>query len=118
MAAFKVNLAVDQGATFRKRFVWKTGEPATPVDLTGYTARMQVRESIEAADVLVELTTENSGIALGTTNGQIDLYISAADTAEYTWTGGVYDIELIAPSGDVLRKIKGSVSVSPEVTRV
>lgn len=117
MAAFKVKLNIEQGATFRKRFTWKTGSPAVAVNLTGYTARMQIRETIDSATVLASLTTENGGIALGGAAGTIDLYISAVDTAAYTWVTGVYDIELIAPSGDVIRRVAGSVSVSPEVTR-
>lgn len=118
MAAFKANLAIDQGATFRKRFTWKSGTPAVPVNLTGYTARMQIRAELESAAILAELTTENGGIALGGVTGTIDLYLSHTDTTAYAWDSGVYDIELIAPNGDVLRRIKGSVSVSKEVTRV
>lgn len=118
MAASKLKLEINQGATFRQRLTWMTGTPATPVDLTGYTARMQVREEIAAAAVLVELTTENDGITLGGATGTVDLYISAVATAAFAWESGVYDIEMVAPNGDVKRLVAGSVAVSPEVTRV
>lgn len=115
----KVSLSINQGATYRKTFTYKAGPENAPVavDLTGYTARMQLRESQESADVLVELNTENGGIALGGIAGTIALYLSAAATAAFTWTGAVYDLELIAPNGDVLRKLEGAVTVRPEVTR-
>lgn len=113
----KVKLFIDQGATFRKRLVWSTGTPAVPVDLTGYTARMQIRADIASPTVLHELTTENGGITLGGATGQIDLYISAAATAAFAWQAGVYDLELVAPNGDVTRLIEGTVQVSREVTR-
>jgi hypothetical protein len=113
----KVKLTIDQGSTFRKKLIWKAGTPAVPVDLTGYTARMQIREKLDATAVLKELTTANGGITLGTTNGEINLYISAVDTTAFTWSAGVYDLEMIAPGGDVKRLIEGSVVVLKEVTR-
>ena len=96
----------------------KTGSPAALVNLTGYTARMQIREELASAAVLLSLTTENGGITLGGALGTIDLFISAADTTAITWEGGVYDLELVAPSTDVTRLIdESSVTVSFEVTR-
>lgn len=117
MAAFKAKLSIDQGATFRKQFIWKTGTPATPVNLTGYTARMQIRPAVESATVLATLTTENGGIALGGAAGTIDLFLSHTATTAFAWEEGVYDLELITPAGDVLRKIAGVVVVTREVTR-
>jgi hypothetical protein len=117
MAAFKAKLVIDQGATFRKQFVWKTGTPAAPVNLTGYTARMQIRPAIDSATVLATLTTENGGITLGGVAGTIALFIAHTATTDYTWEDGVYDLELVTPAGDVLRKIAGTVAVTREVTR-
>lgn len=113
----KLKLTIYQGATFRKRLTWKAGTPAVAVDLTGCTARMQVREEIDSEDALVSLTTANGGIALGGAAGTIDLYISDEDTADMTWEGGVWDLEIEHPSGEVTRLAEGSISVSPEVTR-
>ncbi len=117
MAASKLKLVIKQGATFRRRLTWKTGSPLVPVDLTSFTARMQIRNEIESATVLVELTTENGGITLGGVTGTIDLYISATATAAYTWENGVFDIEMVTSPDEVIRLVEGSVSVSPEVTR-
>ena len=62
----KLKLTIYQGATFRKRLTWKGPLPAqTPIDLTGCTARMQVRPEVESSTVLLELTTANGGITLG-----------------------------------------------------
>lgn len=114
---FKVNLTIYQGSTFRWRATLKSGSPAVPVDLTGYTARMQIRTTVDAAAAEVDLTTENGGITLGDAAGTIDLYLTAAATTLYAWPEGVYDLELIAPNGDVTRRLRGGVVVSPEVTR-
>lgn len=118
MAAFKLNLKVDQGATFSKVVVWKTGTPAVAVDLTGCSARMQVRGKLTDPAVLLELTTTNGGIALGGTTGTVTINISASQTAAISWVAAVYDLELVFAGGTVRRLLAGSVAVSPEVTRV
>jgi hypothetical protein len=117
MAAFKLNLKIDQGATFQKIVTWKTGTPAAPVDLTGCTARMQIRARLTDALALLTLTTENGGIALGGDTGTITMTITAAATTLLTWASGVYDLEIIFANGTIRRLLYGSVSVSPEVTR-
>lgn len=113
----KLKYTIYQGATFRKRLVWKAGTPKVPVDLTGCTARMQVRAEVESPDFLLELTTANGGITLGGAAGTVDLYVSDETTSAITWTSGVFDIEIEHPSGEVTRLAQGSVGVSPEVTR-
>jgi len=117
MAAGKLKLAIEQGATFRKLLTYKAGTPAVAVNLTGCTARMQIRSAITSPTVLVNLTTENGGIVLGGTAGTIELIITDTATAAITWTTGVYDLEIVFPSGDVRRLVYGTVTVSPEVTR-
>ncbi len=119
MAAFKLKLAIDQGATYRKRVIWNVGpkKNPVPVDLTGATARAQIRTELAAPTVLHELTTENGGIALNAVPGGVDLFISAVDTAAFTWEAAVYDLEIVLSNGDVRRLLAGPVTVSREVTR-
>lgn len=113
----KVNLQINQGATFRHRFTWKDGK-GRAINLTGYTARLQARESIESPDAVISLNTENGGITLGGTSGVISLYMSDEATALITTKKLVYDLELEASNGDVVRLVNGSINVSFEVTRV
>ena len=112
----KVNLIINQGATFRYKFVWKDAKKRL-IDLTGFTARMQMRPSVDSATVLATLTTENTGITLGATAGTVSIYLSAAATAGFNWATGVYDLELISPGGEIFRLVGGNIAVSPEVTR-
>lgn len=88
-----------------------------PLDLTGYTGRMQVRANQAAQDVLLELTTENGGINITGPTGTIEMRSTAAATAALTFGGGVYDLELTATDGFVTRLAQGAVTVSREVTR-
>lgn len=109
-------LCIEQGATFKQVFIWKTGNPAVPVDLTGYTARMQARPTPSDSTIFLDLTTENGGITLGA-DGSIRLFVSSDETTAYTWKSGVFDLELIDATGTVTRLIQGAITVSPEVTR-
>jgi hypothetical protein len=113
MPAAKLNLLVEQGATFSKRLVWRD-KNKRPVNLTGYTAKMQVRATAASAEVIYELSTANGCITLSS-GGVVQLDIESSDTS--TLRAGVYDLELSAPGGQVYRLIEGKLTVSPEVTR-
>lgn len=84
------------------------------VDLAGAKARMQIREQVGGA-VLLELTTENDGLAISGP-GTITRTLSAAQTAALAWTEAVYDLEVHYPDGTVQRYLQGAVTVSREVT--
>lgn len=88
----------------------------TPVSLSGYTARLQIRETTESEDALVSLTS-SSGIALDNTAKTITITFAAADTEDYDFTSGVYDLELVSGAGVVTCLLKGTVTIEPEVTR-
>lgn len=117
MAAFKLPLKIDQGATFNQLVTWKTGTPPVVVNLTGCTARMQVRGKLTDAAVLLDLTTANGGVVLGGIAGTVTVKISALQTAAITWLSAVYDLEIIFADGTVRRLLSGGISVSLEVTR-
>lgn len=117
-APFAYDIALHQGSTHRETFTWQTGAPPAPVDLTGCTARMQVRATVNSPAKLLELTTENGGITLGGTAGTIAIVVAASATAGQAWREGVYDLEIVFGGGDVRRLLSGAVTLSPEVTRV
>lgn len=89
----------------------------TPVDLTGFTARMAIKDKI-GGTVLHSLTSENGGITIDQTRKTITLLISATDTALFDWKTGVYDLEMVSPASPavVTALLSGKVSVSKEVT--
>jgi hypothetical protein len=111
----KHNFYVYRGATFSEQIEWKD-ESGTPVNLTGFTARLHMRETLEAADPFLTLTTENGGITLGGLAGTIQLLASATQTTAISATSGVYDLELVS-GANVTRLLEGLVIISPEVTR-
>ena len=93
---------------------------SAPIDLTGVSARMQVRATRSSSPALLELSTANARIALGSTladRGKITLTLQAADTVGLLWTSGVFDLELDFGAGKIQRVLEGSVHLSLEVTR-
>lgn len=110
------NITCQQGATFQRQVTW-TDSAKDPYNLTGYTARMQVRANATSNTVIIELTTENSRITLGNTAGTVDLLIPAANTTTLTAGQYVYDLELVSGGGVVTRLLEGNFKVSAEVTR-
>lgn len=117
MAAGVYDIICEQGATFRKTFTW-LDENEQPIDLTGCSARMQVRSSHKATTTWVSLTTAtNGGLTITPLTGTIAVVISATVTATLPVNKGVYDLEVVHPSGDVTRLMQGAFTVSPEVTR-
>lgn len=117
MPAATKHLLIEKGATFRFSAIWKNKQTGQPIDLTGYTARMHIRATTDAATTITTMTTENARIVLGGTAGTISLYISDTDTAALTAGDAVYDLELVAPGGDVTRLLKGKVKIDADVTR-
>lgn len=116
MAAGNYDLTIEQGATFYQQIIWKDANE-DPIDISGYTARMQIRKTVKATTSILSLTTENGRITLGGAAGTITLEVAAEDTADLTEFCGVYDLELEASDGTVTRLLQGQIEVSREVTR-
>lgn len=119
MSAVTHNITIEQGATMRLLFRYETKDNlgvVTPVNLSTYTARMQIRKTLKADPPMLSLTTENGGITLGA-DGSIVVEATAEQTAALDAAVGVYDLELEAADGRVTRLLKGNVKVSFEVTR-
>lgn len=110
------DITINQGATFELTITWKDSA-GTAINLTGYSARMQVRETYASTSTVVSLTN-GSGITLGGAAGTIAISISATTTAALTAPfSGVYDLELVSAGGVVTRLLQGAATVTPEVTR-
>lgn len=109
------NIEIEQGSTFNKTLTYKDSNDVA-IDLTGYTARMQIRSKITDATFIDELTTGNGRIVLGGAAGTIQLIFSDAVTAAYTFDTALYDLELIDGSSNVSKLMKGKIILIKEVT--
>lgn len=114
MPAIKQDLKVEQGADFR--LVVDVTLAGVPASISGYTARMQVREYKSEDTMLAEYTTENGTITVNGSTSQVVLNVAANLTTAYDWTVGYYDL-LLTGAGKTYRLMEGKVQVSPSVTR-
>lgn len=111
---------IHQGDDVALEVVWKTGATvatATAVDVTGYEARLQVREYSYSTETLVDVDSDDGHITVGTTDGTFTIEFSNAETAAWTWREGVFDLEAVAPDGTVTKIWRGTMRVISEVTR-
>lgn len=121
----KYNLEMWQGATFGMTITVKHANN-TVQNLTGYSARMQMRTSYDAAAATESLTSSNGEIVITAAEGNVSLELAATRTANIPvdLTNGsppkttyVYDLELIDGGGKVSKLLFGDIDVYGEVTR-
>lgn len=88
-----------------------------PVNLSGYTAAMQLRSLPSSPDAELTLTTENGGITIADPlSGVIALHATSAQTTAIDTGYYYYDLEIYL-AGIVTRIAQGQILVSAEVTR-
>lgn len=114
MTPGRLNFTCPQGSTFRRTLTYKIDD--VPVDLSGYQGRLQVRETHDSLDYIVNLTNGN-GITMGGSAGTIDILIADDITANFITGDHVYDLEIESSGGITDRLIEGRFNVTPEVTR-
>lgn len=116
-AAGIYNFIVEQGAGFDRTFTYYQADGKTPVDLTGYLARMQARLSTDATEKLIDLTTENGGIVLGGAAGTVRVIIPEMLTKTLTFNEAGYDLELIPSGADPDKFLRGTIMLEREYTK-
>lgn len=88
-----------------------------PIPLAGYTAQMQIRETVDSSISILELTTANGGISINTSEYTISITMSATQTRAFTFPTAVYSLELTDGNGIVTTFLTGNLTLVPEVTR-
>ena len=109
------DITADQGATFSLIFTWLQSDAQTPVNLTGFSAAMQVRAET-ADDLLASFSTAGGSITLGGPAGTITLAAAPSVTTAWTFGAGLYDLQLTDSGGDVVTLIAGIFTVTPAIT--
>jgi hypothetical protein len=106
--------ACEQGSTFRKLLTYKNSCDGSPIDVSGYTAKMQLRTEADSSTVVFELSSANGRISI--TGNQITLSIADTDTATIPDGRYVYDLVLHS-TGVSTRLLEGYFDVKTDVTR-
>lgn len=132
-----INIVVIEGGTFDKIFQWKVGNPLVPVDLTGYTASMNIRLKTKSDEILLNVPNQNNfwrpdaptGVYIFDNdeydeydeNGKWRIYLRDDDTKGlctlHKEVAGVYDLFLTTPQSETVLKQYGTCTIKPAVTR-
>ena len=134
MAAGRYSFVIEQGATTDFEVIYNDNA-GNPIDLSGYAARMSIRQSqISTSQLYITLSSSlgpcGTGLNLSgsvsaqgypkpLSSGSIGIFISAQSSSQLTFREGFYDLELMTGSGDctiVTRLLMGQVRLSNEVT--
>ena len=132
MGAGRYSFTIEQGTTTNFEIQYKDSTN-TPVDLTGYSGRMQIASDYASnASRTVYLTLSSSLNADGTglnfsgsngdtppSSGSIGIYIAACTSSLLTFTTAKYDLEIYSGSGAcplTVRLLEGQISLSNQVT--
>lgn len=124
---------IKQGKTFNRRIEYLTGDPATLFNFDGYEARMQIRPNFTSTTVYCALSSSlgddgtglnmaptSASVILPRSSGSIGIQISAYSSSLFTFTEGVFDLEIYSGSGVtqyVEEILRGKVKILQEVTR-
>jgi len=87
-----------------------------PINLTGFTAKMQLRKEYNSTTADLTLTTGGGGIVITGATGVVDISVTATQSGALDPTYYVYDLELISGS-NISRLIQGQITVAEQVTQ-
>jgi hypothetical protein len=111
------NITVEQGSTYKLALYW-LNSANSPINMAGYSAKMQIRSSTGSSVVLLELDSSDSDqIQIYETQGAINLTIGYEQTALLPPSVAVYDLEVKSAENVVTKLIKGRCRIEGEVTR-
>lgn len=103
-----------QGETFVRVLTWRDSAGSL-VNLTGYAAKLQLRDTVTHA--VVDSWTESDGLTLGGSAGTITWTISATETAALAAGSHAYDLRLTSGGGTVTYLLYGYLNVTARVTQ-
>ena len=113
--AAKDNLPeIDLNAAFKHEYSWYSEDPdtgaRTPIDLTGYEGKLQIKKSVDDPTALITWSTQNSRLIIE--SNKVKIFVPYSEVITYTTlTEGVFDL-LIWPTSnleDVVCLVRGEV---------
>lgn len=105
---------VKRGESF-SHSLWVKEDDDEPRDLTGYTAKLQVRVA-ENSEVLLELAS-SSGITITPSTGKILIEITKVQTAALEFDIARYDLLVTSSAGISTYLVQGDFIIIPRYTQ-
>jgi len=114
MATATYDINLEQGVPLSKTIYLQNPDDSIK-DLTGFTAKMQLRQYVTHPDVQLELSTTNSKISIDGPLGEVTIIFSEADTRSLLFTSMDYDLFLLNGSS-TFKALYGKVYLTEAVT--
>lgn len=111
----KFDIEIVQGSETNDIEIVPKQDDGSPISLSGYTAEMQIRPTVDSDTILDTLTTDNDRIDIstfekdGSTYYKVTIKFPADDTSDYDFKRGVYDLELIDSDGNQLSRRRNNI---------
>jgi hypothetical protein len=115
MTAGIYNFTVDQGSVFSVVLVYLDSNDVV-INLTGFTAEMQLRQNYNSATADLTLTSTAGDIIIVGATGTVTVNMTAAQTGTLDAGYYVYDLELTS-GANIERLIQGQITVAEQVTQ-
>jgi hypothetical protein len=115
--AVEYDTSINQGADWYINFVYQDTTTNTPINITGYTAALQLRSLPSDTTTALSLTSPAGGIVITGSTGTIAVHATAAQTGSIVAGYYYYDLEITSPANIVTRLVQGQILVSAQVTR-
>lgn len=109
------NFEVDQNATFSFIVEYKDNN-GLPIDLTGSSAKLQVRDTKGGSKLAFSLTSPAGGITIDPTNGKLTIKMTPTQTNKLFYPKSSYDLMISDSNGNKIKLIEGFLTLSRSVT--
>jgi len=109
------NFEVDQNATFSFVIEYKDNND-NAIDLTGASAKMQVRDTKGGAKLAVTLTSPSGGIVIDPLNGKLTIKMTPTQTNKLFYPKSSYDLMVVDSNGNKIKLLEGFMTLNRSVT--
>lgn len=114
--AVSKNFEVDQNATFIFEVQYTLEDEVTPIDITGASAKMQVRDTQGGSKLAFTLTSPTGGITIDGPSGTLTVKMTPTQTNKLFYPKSSYDIMIIDSNGNKIKLLEGFMTLSRSVT--
>ena len=109
------NFDVDQNATFSFVVEYKD-DNGNAIDLTGASAKMQVRDVKGGTKLAVTLTSPSGGIVINGPLGKLTVTLTPTQTNKLFYPKSVYDIMVVDSNANKIKLLEGFMTLNRSVT--
>jgi type II secretory pathway component HofQ len=114
--AVQKNWEADHNTTFTFQVQYTEDDEVTPIDLTGATAKMQVRDTKGGSKLAFTLTSPSGGITIDGSTGTITIKATPTQTSKLFYPKSAYDIMVVDTNGNKIKLLEGFITLSRSVT--